>query len=161
MPRKTRLPAAPVAWSVRERPTAVRRPQDLLRLLSAAIPADSREHFAVVFLDSRNAPMAPPHIVSTGTLNASLVHPREVFAPAISIRCAAIIVAHNHPSGDVKPSGDDLELTERLDKCGELLGIALLDHIIINVGDVHGAIDPASADWTSLRELGWPRVGDF
>ena len=105
-----------------------------------------RERFIALYLDARHRVRAL-ETVSTGSLNASLVHPREVFKPAIALSAAAVIVAHNHPSGDPRPSGDDLELTGRLDRCGELLGIALLDHLV--VGD---------ADITSIREYGWPGV---
>jgi DNA repair protein RadC len=65
-------------------------------------------------------------------LNASLVHPREVFEPAIIHNCAQIIVAHNHPSGDAEPSAEDLEITKRLQQAGKILGIELLDHVIIS-----------------------------
>ncbi len=78
-------------------------------------------------------------------MNASLVHPREVYKPAIARSAAAIIVAHNHPSGNARPSGDDLDLTARLDRCGELLGVALLDHLVVGDTEV-----------TSIREYGWP-----
>ena len=81
-----------------------------------------------------------------GSLNASLVHPREVFKPAVGLGAAAVIVAHNHPSGCARPSGDDLELTQRLIRCGELLGIELLDHVIVGRGE-----------FLSLREDGWPQ----
>jgi DNA repair protein RadC len=83
--------------------------------------------------------------VSVGSLNASLVHPREVYKPAVALGMAAVIAAHNHPSGCARPSADDLELTARLDRCGQLLGIELLDHIIVG-----------HAEMVSLRQHGWP-----
>lgn len=144
-----------VVWRVSERSLSVRRPEDTVGTLEQAFPADSREHFYALFLDARHRLMAPPYHISTGSLNASLVHPREVFGPALTMRAAALIVAHNHPSGDTRPSGDDLELTGRLDRCGELLGIALLDHIIVSVGDAHGA---EAIKMESIREYGWPSV---
>lgn len=122
----------------------VRRPEDLGILLRDEFRGLDRERFIALYLDARHRVRAL-ETVSTGSLNASLVHPREVFKPAIALSAAAVIVAHNHPSGDPRPSGDDLELTGRLDRCGELLGIALLDHLV--VGD---------ADITSIREYGWP-----
>lgn len=122
----------------------VRRPEDLTGLLRDEFRGLDRERFMALYLDARHRVRAL-ETVSTGSLNASLVHPREVFKPAIALSAAAVIVAHNHPSGDPRPSGDDLELTGRLDRCGELLGIALLDHLV--VGD---------ADITSIREYGWP-----
>lgn len=140
-------------WRVSERPSTIRRPEDSREILKVAFPSDSREHFVVVFLDARHKPMAPAHEVSVGSLNASLVHPREIFGPAMAVRAAAILVAHNHPSGDTRPSGDDLELTGRLDKAGDLLGIALLDHIVVSVGDIHG---DEPMEILSIREYGWP-----
>jgi DNA repair protein RadC len=122
----------------------VRRPEDLAAVLRDEFRGLDRERFIALYLDARHRVRAL-ETVSTGSLNASLVHPREVFKPAIALSAAAVIVAHNHPSGDPRPSGDDLELTGRLDRCGELLGIALLDHLV--VGD---------ADITSIREYGWP-----
>jgi DNA repair protein RadC len=69
--------------------------------------------------------------ISMGTLNANLVHPREVFEPALKHSAASIMVAHNHPSGDPKPSEDDLEITKRLVEAGKMMGVELLDHVII------------------------------
>lgn len=89
-----------------------------------------KEHFVIFYLDSRNQEIKR-EIISVGTLNASLVHPREVFEPAIIHNCAQVIVAHNHPSGDPEPSEDDIEITKRLQQAGKILGIELLDHIII------------------------------
>jgi DNA repair protein RadC len=89
-----------------------------------------QEHFAVVYLDGGNN-IIESRVVSIGTLNQSLVHPREVFAPAIELRSASIIVCHNHPSGTLEPSTADLQITKRLKEAGKLLGIELLDHVII------------------------------
>lgn len=88
-----------------------------------------QEHFVIFCLDVRNC-MLSREVVSIGTLTASLVHPREVFAPALERRAAAIIAAHNHPSGDVKPSEEDRQATRRLKDAGRLIGIELLDHVI-------------------------------
>ncbi len=88
-----------------------------------------QEYFLCLYLDGANH-LCQTEIISIGTLNQSLVHPREVFSPAIQNRCASIIVAHNHPSGVVKPSGEDLLVTQRLKESGKLLGIELLDHVI-------------------------------
>ena len=71
-------------------------------------------------------------VVSIGTVNRTLAHPREVYAPAIEHRSTAVIIAHNHPSGNLEPSADDLELTLRLRRAGQLLGIELLDHVIFS-----------------------------
>ncbi|MFT5232731.1 MAG: DNA repair protein RadC [Candidatus Krumholzibacteriia bacterium] len=126
----------------------VRRPDDLHPLLQSELRGLDRERFLALFLDSRHR-IQTVETVSIGSLNASLVHPREVFKSAIALSAAAIIVAHNHPSGNSRPSNDDLDLTARLDRCGELLGVALLDHLV--VGDL---------EVTSIREFGWPRGPD-
>lgn len=89
-----------------------------------------QEHFVVMTLDGANRLIAK-RIITIGTLNASLVHPREVFADAITDRAASIIVAHNHPSGSLIASKSDLDITKRIDESGKLLGIKLLDHFII------------------------------
>jgi len=69
--------------------------------------------------------------ISIGTLNASMVHPRDVFEPAVRINAATIVIAHNHPSGDPKPSDPDIRITDQLKKAGEILGIELADHLIL------------------------------
>jgi len=89
-----------------------------------------REHFVALYLNARNA-LIKVETISIGSLNASLVHPREVFHPAVRDLAANVILAHNHPSGDVTPSQEDIELTRRLVKAGELLGIEVLDHLVI------------------------------
>ena len=89
-----------------------------------------KEHFVIFFLDSRNQEIKR-EIISVGTLNANLVHPREVFEPAIKHSAAQIIVAHNHPSGDPEPSEDDMEITKRLVESGKILGMEIIDHIVV------------------------------
>lgn len=91
---------------------------------------NKKEHFVVFFLDTRNQEIKR-EIVSIGTLNYNLVHPREVYEPAVENLAASIIVAHNHPSGCLEPSDEDLSLTKRLSQAGKLLGIELLDHVIV------------------------------
>ena len=81
-------------------------------------------------LTTKHRPLAW-HELSRGTLDATLVHPREVFKVAFLANAAAILIAHNHPSGDPEPSGDDLSITRRLSEAGKLLGVELLDHLII------------------------------
>ena len=90
-----------------------------------------QEHFVVMTLDGANRLIAK-RIVTIGTLNASLVHPREVFADAITDRAASIIVAHNHPSGSLETSQDDINLTDRLKEAGKLIGIELIDSLIVS-----------------------------
>ncbi len=89
-----------------------------------------KEHFLAVTLDGASR-VIDTHIISIGTLNQSLVHPREVFYPAIRDKAAAIIIAHNHPSGQISPSRADIQVTERLKEVGKLIGIEILDHIIL------------------------------
>lgn len=90
-----------------------------------------KEHLWVFHLNSRNQ-IKLIELVSLGILNSSLIHPREVFTRAVGERAAQIIIAHNHPSGESNPSEDDIGLTKRLVKAGEILGIELLDHIIVS-----------------------------
>lgn len=89
-----------------------------------------REQLIVICLNTKNEPTAI-HTVSIGSLNSSIVHPREVFKPAILSNSAAIIISHNHPSGCPDPSLEDINITKRIKEAGEILGIKLLDHIII------------------------------
>lgn len=99
--------------------------------------ADHRvEVFLAVLLDVRNRRMGEVR-VSTGILNGSLIHPREVFAPALAERAAAVLLVHNHPSGDPAPSQEDREVTKRLRAAGGIVGIAVLDHVIIGDGSYH------------------------
>ncbi len=90
-----------------------------------------REVVSVLSLDNKNRPINIS-VVSVGTLTASLVHPREIFKPVILSNAAAFIIAHNHPSGDVKPSEVDKSLTKRIQEAGELIGIEMVDHIIVS-----------------------------
>ena len=89
-----------------------------------------KEHFVVLYLNAKNQ-LVHKETISMGTLNANLVHPREVFEPALKYSAAQVVAAHNHPSGDPKPSEDDVELTKRLSEAGNMMGIDLMDHVII------------------------------
>jgi DNA repair protein RadC len=91
----------------------------------------SKEHFRGLYLNSRYK-LIHSETISIGTLDASIIHPREVFRPAIEYSASAIIVAHNHPSGTLKATSDDLEITEKLKEAGAILGIEILDHLIIS-----------------------------
>lgn len=95
-----------------------------------------REKMILLCLDSKNQPTAI-NTVSIGCLNSSIVHPREVFKVAILSNSASIIVYHNHPSGDVKPSKDDINITQRLKESGKILGIELIDHIIVGSNEMY------------------------
>lgn len=92
--------------------------------------ASKKEHFVVFFLDTQNQEIKR-ELISIGTLNASLIHPREVFEPAIKYLASHIILCHNHPSGSLEPSDEDLAVTKRLTDSGKLLGIEVIDHVII------------------------------
>jgi DNA repair protein RadC len=94
---------------------------------------ETKEHFLCIHLDGKNRILCIDN-VSTGSLNASIVHPRETFKACLLSSAAAVILVHNHPSGDPTPSREDLELTGRLKEAGELLGIRVMDHIIIGDG---------------------------
>ena len=89
-----------------------------------------REHFVVLLLNARHE-VQGREVVSIGTLNASIVHPREVFRPAILAAAASVVLVHNHPSGDPEPSDEDLSITKRLVQVGDLVGIGVLDHVIV------------------------------
>ena len=93
----------------------------------------NQEHFWVISLNGRNA-VKFIELIGLGTATACIVHPREVFRRALRKGAVAVIVGHWHPSGDVRPSEEDIALTRRLKECGELLGIRLLDHVIIGKG---------------------------
>lgn len=99
--------------------------------LQEKLAKEKNEHFAILCLDTRNNLIF--HEVSVGTLNASLVHPREVFKKAIQANTAQVIIAHNHPSGNPTPSEEDIITTRRLVEAGRILGIAVTDHIIVSV----------------------------
>ena len=115
-----------------ERPL-VRTPAAAAPLLAQYIGESDREQFVVALLTVRHR-LIGLHTVSVGSLSQSLVHPREVFKPAILAGAAGLVVAHNHPSGDPAPSPEDLALTARLSEAGELLGIRVLDHLIVARG---------------------------
>ncbi|MCM8832281.1 MAG: DNA repair protein RadC, partial [Candidatus Omnitrophica bacterium] len=103
-------------------------PEKVYRLIKSKLKDYHKEHFYIIALNSRNHSIAE---VSIGSLNASIVHPREVFAEAIKNKAASVVFVHNHPSGDPEPSEDDLEITKRLVESGKILGIEVVDHIII------------------------------
>lgn len=105
-------------------------PQDVWEELKD-IRDHKKEHFVVFYLDTRNQEIKH-ETISVGTLNASLIHPREVFEPAIKHNAAQILAAHNHPSGSTEPSVEDREVTKRLVEAGKILGIEVVDHVIVS-----------------------------
>lgn len=114
-------------------------PAEAARYFRRRIHDDAREHFIALYLDGRHRAIADA-IVSIGTATASLVHPREVFQPAIAVGACALLIGHNHPSGDPTPSAEDLEVTRRLAEAGRILGIVLLDHVVWTRDGGHYAI---------------------
>ena len=108
----------------------VRQSRDVAEFMAPLAAGLDREYFWCLALDGKNR-ASSLHVISVGSLTAALVHPREVFKPAILGNAAAIILAHNHPSGDPAPSAEDLALTKRLCEVGELVGIRVLDHIVL------------------------------
>jgi DNA repair protein RadC len=133
---------------VKARKVAIKGPESVADILHAVLRAEgeidrNKEHFWVVGLNTRNV-VQYAELVSLGTLNNALVHPREVFRFAVMKGVASLIVGHNHPSGDITPSDDDIALTRRLVDAGRVLGIEVLDHVII------GGVD----SWTSFKGQG-------
>jgi DNA repair protein RadC len=109
--------------------TLILSPKDVWENLKD-IRDHKKEHFVIFYLDTRNQEIQR-EIISVGILNANLIHPREVFEPAILHTAAQIIVAHNHPSGNPEPSSDDIVITKRLQEAGKILGIEILDHVVV------------------------------
>ena len=106
----------------------------------ADIRNDRRERFIILYLNSRNREITR-EVVSVGTINASIVHPREVFSKAVEMSAATVIGVHNHPSGEVEPSDADLAVTKRLVEAGAILGIEFRDHIIVSEGNFYSIRD--------------------
>ncbi len=121
--------------SRRERPQ-IMEPRNAAELLIPQFGSKGVEHFGVLLLDTKHRVMRTS-VVSIGSLDASVVHPREVFREATMVGAAALVLFHNHPSGDPSPSKDDVALTERLVRAGELMGIHVIDHVIVAEGRYH------------------------
>jgi DNA repair protein RadC len=129
-------------WGAARRPS-ISTAEDVVALCASQLRGMDREHFWALALNTKNQLIRMAE-VSVGSLNASIVHPRELYKDAVRVSAAALVVVHNHPSGDPTPSGADIQLTRRLVKAGDVLGIELLDHVIIGDGGEH----------TSLRDMG-------
>ncbi len=108
----------------------VKTPEDVSGLVQGRLKGKKKEYFLALLLDTRNKLIRMAE-VSIGSLDSSIVHPREVFKEAVSASAASVIFVHNHPSGDTEASEDDIKLTKRLAEAGEIMGIDVLDHIII------------------------------
>jgi DNA repair protein RadC len=116
--------------TLRTRPGPIRTPQDLVPVVRDAVGKEMREYFIVALLNTRHM-VYRLTVLSIGSLNSSIVHPREVFREAIRHAAASVLLVHNHPSGEPTPSEDDVEMTQRLARVGETVGIEVLDHVII------------------------------
>jgi len=130
------------SWRSTARPS-IHTPEDVVDLCSTQLRGLDREHFWCLSLNTKNRLLRLSE-VSVGSLNASIVHPRELFKEAVKASAASVVVVHNHPSGDPTPSGADIQLTRRLVKAGDVLGIEVLDHVVIGDG----------GEFSSLRDLG-------
>lgn len=115
-------------------------PQDVADFLMPRLRYAAKEQFVVILLNNKNKVIGT-EVVSEGSLSSSVVHPREVFAPAILHHAAAIMVAHNHPSGEPKPSIEDEEVTRQLLRSGKVLGIPMIDHVIIGDGNYYSFLE--------------------
>lgn len=122
---------------------SISTPEDVVALCAPQLRGLDREHFWALALNTKNKLLRIIE-VSIGSLNASIVHPRELFKEAVKVSAASIVVVHNHPSGDPAPSGADIQLTRRLVKAGDVLGIDVVDHVVIGDG----------GEFASLRDLG-------
>ena len=127
----------------------VRSPEEAASVLRALAQPLDHERFWTLMLDTRNRLKGSATEVSKGILDSSLVHPREVFKPAIQTGCAALILVHNHPSGDPAPSAEDLRITRQLIQAGRVIGIKVLDHVILG-----GRSPERERDFLSMREAG-------
>ncbi|MCT4632171.1 MAG: DNA repair protein RadC [Firmicutes bacterium] len=122
---------------------SVKSPGDAAIYLESQLRFEKKEYFVILLLDTKNQVIAK-EVISVGSLNSSIVHPREVFKVAIKRSAASIILAHNHPSGNTSPSQEDIKVTKRLIETGDIVGVKVLDHIIIGDGG-----------YLSLREEGY------
>ena len=124
-------------------------PENVALLLQEEALQLTQEHLWVLCLDTRNKLLGQPHVVTKGTVNGTLVHSREVYRKAIVLSATSIILVHNHPSGDITPSPEDIRSTRDMLAAGRTLGIRLLDHIILG-----RPVEDGSAWYTSIRQTG-------
>lgn len=116
--------------SAKKQKKRIKKPQDVYEHMKENVKNLKQEHFFVLSLDTKNKILAEK-IIAIGTLNAALLHPREIFKEAIKNSANSIIIVHNHPTGDPEPSNEDIKITEDIMKAAELIGINVLDHIIL------------------------------
>lgn len=118
------------AKQVLEKKLSLNSPLEIASYVKTKIGKEKQEHFIIIFFNTRNELICSN--ISVGTINASLVHPREVFNEAIAQHASHIVIAHNHPSGDPTPSTEDIVTTRRLVEAGKIIGITLVDHLIVS-----------------------------
>ena len=131
----------------RRKAVKIAGPDDAAKFICSVLRDEAREHFVALYLDGAHR-VVSYSIVSTGSANSTPVHPREVFQSAIVSGAGALVVGHNHPSGDLQPSDADFDVTKRLAEAGKLLGVQLLDHVIV-----------AGGAYFSFQEAGDSRSG--
>jgi len=131
-----------ISVSIEKDKLKISSPMDVANLMIEEMKYFKKEYFKIIMLDTKNQVISIEDI-SMGSLNASIVHPREVFIGAIKRSSASIILVHNHPSGDPTPSKEDINITKRLSEAGDILGIKILDHLIV-----------AESKYVSLKEKG-------
>jgi DNA repair protein RadC len=146
------------AQRVAERRPRLRTPREISAYLAPRLGALRREVFHVLCFNARNVLLLDAR-VAEGTINACLVDPREVFAAAITARATAIVLAHNHPSGDPEPSAQDLSLTRQLFEAGRLLGIKVLDHVVVGDGAYASLMERGELPGSGGRES-WRLAGE-
>ncbi|MGI6626798.1 MAG: RadC family protein [Bacillota bacterium] len=125
--------------------TRVRHGKDVYRLLKGDMEDLDREHFCIIMLNVRNQIIAR-EVISVGSLDTSIAHPREIFKNCIKKSAATVILAHNHPSGDAAPSDDDIKMTKRIMEAGKIVGIHVLDHVIVGRGQ-YFSMRESLTDW--------------
>lgn len=118
---------------VEDAPPRIAGPRDVYEIVRRHLGDPPQEHFVALLLDTQHA-VRGVHTVTVGILDASIVHPRETFRAAILANSAAVVIAHNHPSGDPTPSPEDREVTRQLVEAGRIIGIPVLDHVVIGDG---------------------------
>jgi DNA repair protein RadC len=125
-----------IEYSYEKRPK-ISSMDDVVKTVKPMIADSNKEFFMALYLNTKNG-VLKQEIISIGSLNANVVHPREIFKTACMISAAYIIVAHNHPSGDPTPSREDIEITKKLYEAGKMMGIELLDHVILGYDRNYG-----------------------
>jgi DNA repair protein RadC len=125
------------ACYVAENKIMIKEPYSVVRIMLPLLAGQKQEHFYVMLLDTKSRSIGAPRLITKGLLDSTPTHPREVFRQAITESAAAIVLIHNHPSGDPTPSREDIECTRRLVESARIIGIPIFDHVIIGEGGEH------------------------